>query len=131
MKTTIDRLNLHTQDEILVLNEPEDFSTLTNCLDCTVIGSLLKTSSVSCAVLFVTSKQELFNQMITLFPKLTDDSILWIAYPRQTSKSLILELYNHEAWEEIKDYSLQPVRKIELSEDWNALRFRKIEYVKK
>ncbi len=68
--------------------------------------------------------------MITLFPKLTDDSIFWIAYPKQTSKSYILELYNHDAWDEIKDYSLQPIRKIELSEHWNALRFRKIQSVK-
>ncbi|MBP1839664.1 hypothetical protein [Formosa algae] len=130
METTIQRLQLHTQNEILVLNEPEQFAELTNNLNCSIIGSLLKTSSVSCAVLFVTTKQDLFNQMITLFPKLTDDSILWIAYPKQTSKSYILELYNHEAWEEIKDYSLQPVRKIELLDRWNALRFRKIEYLK-
>ncbi|WP_299779837.1 hypothetical protein [uncultured Formosa sp.] len=130
MKTAIERLQLHKQDEILVLNEPEEFATLTSCLDCSILGSLLKTSSVSCAVLFVTNKQELFNQMLTLFPKLTDDSILWIAFPNETSKSYILELYNHDAWDEIKDYSLQPVRKIKLSKNWNALRFRKIEYVK-
>ncbi|MFB9052972.1 hypothetical protein ACFFVB_07745 [Formosa undariae] len=130
MKTLIQKLKLHKHNEILVLNEPEEFSALVGHLDCNVLGSLLKTSSVSCALLFITSKKELIDQMLTLFPKLTDDSMLWIAYPNKTSKSYIIELYNDEAWDEIMDYRLQPIRQIELNSNWNALRFRKIEYIK-
>ncbi|MHA7943372.1 hypothetical protein ACJOV8_009890 [Formosa sp. 3Alg 14/1] len=130
MKTIIQKLKLHKHNEILVLNEPKEFTALVGQLDCNVLGSLLKTSSVSCALLFITSKKELVDQMLTLFPKLTDDSMLWIAYPNKTSKSYIIELYNDEAWDEIMDYRLQPIRQIELNSNWNALRFRKIEYVK-
>ncbi|MDW5289908.1 hypothetical protein [Formosa sp. PL04] len=130
MKTLCQKLKLDKYNEILVLNEPEEFSSLVGHLDCNVLGSLIKTSSVSCALLFITSKKELIDQMLTLFPKLTDDTVLWIAYPNKTSKAYILELYKDEAWDEIMDYSLQPIRQIELNSDWNALRFRKIEYVK-
>ncbi|CDF78509.1 hypothetical protein BN863_7970 [Formosa agariphila KMM 3901] len=68
--------------------------------------------------------------MLTLSPKLTDDSVLWIAFPKKTSKAYIVELYNDKAWDEIMDYRLQPIRQIELNDEWNALRFRKIEYIK-
>ncbi|WP_066225241.1 hypothetical protein [Formosa haliotis] len=130
MKTLIQKLKLDKHNEILVLNEPEAFNELIGNLDCNVLGSLLKTSSVSCALLFITSKKQLINEMLTLFPKLTGDSILWIAYPNETSKEDIVELYKDEAWDELMDYRLQPVRQLELNQDWNALRFRKIEYVK-
>ncbi|WP_038527790.1 hypothetical protein [Formosa agariphila] len=130
MKTIIQKLKFHKHNEILVLNEPDEFSSLVTRLDCHVISSLIKTSSVSCALLFITSKKELINQMLTLSPKLTDDSVLWIAFPKKTSKAYIVELYNDKAWDEIMDYRLQPIRQIELNDEWNALRFRKIEYIK-
>ena len=130
MKTLCQKLKLDKHNEILVLNEPEEFSSLVGQLDCNVLGSLIKTSSVTCALLFITSKKELIDQMLTLSPKLTDDTVLWIAYPNKTSKAYILELYNDKAWDEIIDYRLQPMRQIELNSDWNALRFRKMEYAK-
>ncbi|MGJ5642277.1 hypothetical protein [Formosa sp. S-31] len=130
MKSLIQKLKFHKHEDVLILNEPDDFQPLVSELDATIISSLIKTSSISCALLFITSKKQLITQMLTLFPKLKDDSVLWIAYPSKTSKAEILELYNHEAWDELIDYRLQPIRQIELNDDWNALRFRKIEYLK-
>lgn len=130
MKSLIQKLKFHKHDDVLILNEPEDFLPLIKELDASVTSSLVKTSCVSCALLFITSKKQLISQMLTLFPKLKDDSVLWIAFPNKVSKADILELYNNEVWDELMDYRLQPIRKIELNDYWNALRFRKIEYVK-
>lgn len=130
MKSLIQKLKFHKHDDVLILNEPEDFLPFIKELNATITSSLIKTSCVDCALLFITSKKQLFSQMLTLFPKLKDDSVLWIAYPNSVSKAEILELYNNDIWDELMDYRLQPVRKIELNSDWDALRFRKIEYLK-
>jgi hypothetical protein len=131
MKSLVQRLKLKDQEEILVLNRPDDFSNNLEHFEINVVESLVKTSSVSFALLFITSKKQLINEMLSLFPKLKDDCILWIAYPKQTSKSYIIELYNDKAWEDLLDYRLVPVRKININEHWDALRFKKIEYLKK
>lgn len=131
MKSLINRLKLKNQEEVLILNRPDDFSNNLEHFEINVVESLVKTSCVSFALLFITSKPQLINEMLTLFPKLKDDCVLWIAYPKKTSKSDIVELYNDKAWDDLLDYRLEPTRKININDHWDALRFKKIEYLKK
>ncbi|MFB9057770.1 hypothetical protein ACFFU9_13565 [Mariniflexile ostreae] len=125
------RLKLKDQDQILILNRPDDFSNNLEHFEANVVESLVKTSTVSFALLFVTSKQQLIDQMPALFPKLKDDCLLWVAFPNKTSKSNIVELYNDKVWEDLMEYRLLPKRRINLNDQWDALRFKKIEYIKK
>ncbi|MBR9758267.1 MAG: hypothetical protein GYB39_09290 [Algicola sp.] len=132
MKSLISRLKLKNRDHIVVLNKPDDFEDELNALglkEVLISESLIQTSCVGFAILFITSRQQLIDQMLTLLPKLNDDCVLWIAYPQKTSKAFIVELYHDNAWDDLMDFWLKPVRQIEINANWNAMRFKKIDYV--
>ncbi|WP_338733240.1 hypothetical protein [Mangrovimonas cancribranchiae] len=132
MKSLIKRLKLKSHDHILVLNKPNDFENDLKALGLDSVHiseSLIQTSCVGFALLFITSQQQLIDQMLTLLPKLHEDCILWVAFPSKTSKANIVELYHDHVWNDLMDFWLKPIRQIEINPNWNAIRFRKIEYV--
>lgn len=133
MKSLIKRLKLKNHDHIVVLNKPDDFEDDLKALGLDTVHiseSLIQTSCIGFTLLFITSREQLINQMLTLLPKMHEDCILWVAYPKRTSKHYILELYHDNAWDDLIDFRLQPIRQIAINNHWKALRFRKLEYVK-
>ncbi len=119
-------------DEILILNEPEGFCKELDCLkDVTIKESLIQVSEVDFALIFVKEKKQIENRIETVYPKLVGDAILWFAYPKKSSKKYITEITRDQGWGVLGDYNLEPVRQVAIDEDWSALRFRKINFIKK
>lgn len=119
-------------DEILILNEPEGFCKELDCLkDVTIKESLIQVSEVDFAIIFVTEKKQIENRIETVYPKLVGDAILWFAYPKKTSKNYSSEITRDHGWGVLGDYNLEGVRQVSIDEDWSALRFRKINFIKK
>ncbi|GAA4276513.1 hypothetical protein [Aquimarina mytili] len=118
-------------DEILILNEPEGFCEELNCLkDVIVKESLIQVSEVDFGLVFVTEKKQVENRIETIYPKLVGDAILWFAYPKKTSKKYRSEITRDQGWGVLGDYNLEPVRQVSIDDDWSALRFRKVGYIK-
>jgi hypothetical protein len=59
------------------------------------------------------------------------DGILWIAYPKGTSKKYQCDFNRDTGWEALGKLGFEPVRGVAIDEDWSALRFRRVEYIKK
>jgi len=118
-------------DEILILNEPEGFCKELDCLkDVIVKESLIQVSEVDFALIFVKEKKQVENRIETVFPKLVGDAILWFAYPKKSSKKYTSEITRDIGWGVLGDYNLKPVRQVSIDEDWTALRFRKIRFIR-
>ncbi|MHA7057917.1 hypothetical protein ACWGOQ_0011895 [Aquimarina sp. M1] len=118
-------------DEILILNEPEGFCKALDCLkDVMVKESLIQVSEVDFALVFVTEKKQVENRIETIYPKLIGDAILWFAYPKKNSKKYSSEITRNHGWGVLGDYNLEPVRQVDIDEDWNALRFRKVGFIR-
>lgn len=118
-------------DEILVLNEPEGFCKELDCLEnITIKESLIQVSEVDFALVFVKEKKQIENRIETVYPKLVGDALLWFAYPKKTSKKYNTELTRDIGWGVLGDYNLEPVRQVAIDEDWSALRFRKVRFIK-
>ena len=118
-------------DEILILNEPEGFCEELDCLkDVIVKESLIQVSEVDFAVVFVTKKSQIENRIETVYPKLVGDAILWFAYPKKSSKKYTTEITHDHGWGVLGDYNLEPVRQVSINEDWTAIRFRKVSFIK-
>ncbi|WP_299210827.1 hypothetical protein [uncultured Aquimarina sp.] len=118
-------------DEILILNEPEGFCKELDCLkDVIVKESLIQVSEVDFALVFVTEKKQIENRIETVYPKLVGDGILWFAYPKKSSKRYTTEITRDHGWGVLGDYNLEPVRQVAIDEDWTALRFRKVSFIK-
>ncbi len=121
-----------TLDEVLILNEPDGFCKELECLkDVIVKESLIQVSEVDFAIVFVMEKKQIENRIETVYPKLVGDAILWFAYPKKSSKKYTTEITRDHGWGVLGDYNLEPVRQVSIDEDWTALRFRKVSFIKK
>lgn len=132
MTTLFKKLQLPSSlDEILILNEPEGFCNELDCLKGVIIKeSLIQVSEVDFALVFVTEKKQIENRIETINTKLVGDAILWFAYPKKTSKKYKTEITRDHGWGVLGDYNLEPVRQVEIDDDWTALRFRRVRFIK-
>jgi hypothetical protein len=66
----------------------------------------------------------------TIIPKMEGDAILWMCYPKGSSKKYSCDFNRDNGWEMMGEYDLESVRMVAIDEDWSALRFRKMEFIK-
>ncbi|MEW7280782.1 hypothetical protein ABW636_19505 [Aquimarina sp. 2201CG1-2-11] len=119
-------------DEILILNEPEGFCKELDCLkDVQIKESLIQVSEVDFALVFVTEKKQIENRIETVYPKLVGDAVLWFAFPKKSSKKYTTVITRDHGWGVLGDYNLEPVTQVSIDEDWTALRFRKVSFIRK
>lgn len=79
---------------------------------------------------FVQSEIELHEVFASMHPFLIGDEQLWLAYPKKSSKKYKATINRDSGWGELGKHDLEGVRQIAIDEDWSALRFRKIQYIK-
>jgi hypothetical protein len=125
------KLNLKTQQEIVVVNAPESFEAELAALDSVhVLREPGKAKTVEFALAFATTRAELDRLSEALSAKAEGDAVLWIAYPKQTSRRYTCEFNRDSGWKVLGDAGFEPVRQVAIDEDWSALRFRRVEYIK-
>lgn len=122
----VDLLNIPTQDEIIILNKPEEFSKQFSTINFS--ASLVHTSCVEFVIIFVRSKHDFINQMMTLFPRLVETSVIWIIFPVATTKKDLANLSLAFDWDFLGDYRLQPMRQVNINEEWKAIRLKKAKF---
>lgn len=126
------KLNYKDQPCILVLNAPESMAEEEKAMlaVCQVKRSISASEKFAFALVFATKKAELDAIIVALAPKLEGDAILWIAYPKGSSKKYKADFNRDNGWEKVGEHGLEPVRQVAIDSDWSALRFRKVEYIK-
>lgn len=68
--------------------------------------------------------------MSSISPKIKGDGIVWFAYPKGTSKKYKVEINRNRGWQSVVDAGFEGVRAVAIDEDWSALRYRRIEFIK-
>jgi hypothetical protein len=58
------------------------------------------------------------------------DAIVWFAYPKGTSKKYTCDFNRDTGWDALQAEGFDTVRAIAIDDDWTALRFRRVEYIK-
>lgn len=131
MKTLFEKLKLEDLKEILIINEPEGFSEqLAELIDIDIYQSLIQVNKMEFALVFVSSIEELENQVHTLHPKLKDDVVLWVAHPRKKSEKLTTDITDAYDWQPLLKHRYEAVKNLKINPDWEAVRFRRVEYIK-
>ncbi len=125
------KLNLGTQSSILVLNSPESFEGELQRLDGVQIRkkATAKTKS-SFSIAFAVTQKELDRLSATLIQSAEEDAILWVAYPKGTSKKYKCEFNRDSGWTVLGGAGYEPVRMVAIDDDWSALRFRLAEKIR-
>ncbi|CAM3911943.1 hypothetical protein [Alkalicoccus chagannorensis] len=75
-------------------------------------------------IFFVENRAALAEAALLVRSHLPEDGLLWMAYPKRTSKQYQSDINRDAGWEPLEDLSLRGVRQIALDEDWSALRWR-------
>src|SRR5207244_872051 len=131
MPTTFDKLNLKDHKEILVLNAPDTFEKeIRGLCDVRVFRRIEDMKALAFALSFVTQIAELHRLSRKLSAKAAGDAILWFAYPKGRSKKYSCDFNRDDGWEVLRQADFDSVRQVAIDDDWSALRFRRVEFIK-
>jgi hypothetical protein len=126
------KLNFKDQTSIAAINAPASFENelaeMSN--KATIFRNLKDVAETEFAICFVTMQDEIDNFIVEIFPKLKGDAVLWLCYPKGTSKKYKCDFNRDTGWKSLGKLNLEPVRQVAVDEDWSALRFRKAEFIK-
>ena len=125
------KLNLKEQREIAVFNVPASFEAeLAALKGIKILRDARKLNAVQFALAFVMQQNEL-NRLSTILAEGSEgDALLWFAYPKGTSKRYTCDFNRDTGWQVIRKAGFDSVRQVAVDEDWSALRFRRMEYIK-
>lgn len=95
-----------------------------------IIEDPARIETIDFVLVFVKTREEIQDSIDKIFTKLRGDAILWYCYPKGTSKKYSCDFNRDNGWGSLKNYKLETVRQVAIDEDWSALRFRKVEFIK-
>ena len=125
------KLNLKEQTEIVVINAPDSFEPELEGLSGIIIQrSLAAAKRVTFSLCFVTTQEEINQIVDQLVAKIEGDATIWFAYPKGSSKKYKSEINRDKGWEVLGQHGCEPVRQVAIDQDWSALRFRRVEFIK-
>jgi len=131
MATVMEKLNLKDQQEIVVLNAPESFwPELAQLPAITIHHHLESVAEANFWLAFVTRKSEVEALAPKIAKRAKGDATVWFGYPKGTSKKLKCDFNRDTGWDALRAEGFDTVRAIAIDEDWTALRFRRVEYIK-
>ncbi len=123
------KLNLGEHRVIHVLNAPKSFESELAALKAVTVKRSVSGPS-SFAMAFVITQAELDAASSTLAAACSGDAILWMVYPKGTSKKYRCQFNRDSGWAALGAAGFEPVRMVAIDEDWSALRFRPAEHIK-
>lgn len=131
MSALFAKMDLKNQTAITVLDAPASFESALKELSGVMVSRTAKKGTpIHFAIAFATSQQVLDKSSVALAAAAEGDAILWIVYPKGTSKRYTCEFNRDSGWAVLGTAGFEPVRMVAIDEDWSALRFRRTSYIK-
>lgn len=126
-QTLFEKLQLGDEKNLLIQGLPstieKQFSKLSFSKSLT---QLLKIRKIDFALIFALNSNQLKNIFAEVCPALHDDTKLWIAFPRQTSK-IASDLNRSGSWDFLEKQGFETGEKVVLDYVWSAQRFTRAE----
>jgi hypothetical protein len=127
MNTILNKLQYKAQDPVLLLQSPPEFAAVAK--EWKALAALHtmidKKSTYAFAMAFVQSPADVKKHVAPMLSRLGEDAILWMAYPKKTSKKYSAGINRDEGWDLLGKQGYETVRAVAIDEDWSGLRFRK------
>lgn len=124
------KLNLGAHDTIHVLNAPESFEAELESLAAVTVKRALA-GKTAFALAFVVTQADLDAVSRKLVEAAEGDAVIWMVYPKASSKRYRCEFNRDSGWAALGSAGFEPVRMVAVDEDWSALRFRKVEHIRR
>jgi len=131
MTLIFSKLNLKDQTEILVLNPPGSFEPELAALSgISILRNLNDARKITFALAFVMKQEQVDAISQAISGKAEGDAVVWFTYPKGTSKKYKCDFNRDSGWEVMGKAGFERVRQVAIDEDWSALRFRRVEFIK-
>ncbi|SFK31801.1 hypothetical protein [Proteiniphilum acetatigenes] len=126
------KLNFKQHKEILIVNHPTEFEAELNAMkDYTTIKTDIKSvAEIEFVLIFVKAQAEVDTITPLIDKNLKGDGVVWFAYPKRTSKKYKAEINRDKGWNILGKSGFEAVRQVVINDDWSAVRFRKVEFIK-
>jgi hypothetical protein len=124
------KLNASGHGEVVVCNAPGSFGPEIAALDDVTIHRA-PPKAFTFLLAFVTARREISRLADVIGSKAVGDATIWFAYPKATSKRLTCDFSRDEGWQALGNIGFEGVRQVAIDEDWSAIRFRRVEFIKK
>ncbi|MEO1713483.1 MAG: hypothetical protein AAFU60_09140 [Bacteroidota bacterium] len=132
MHPVFKKMNFKGQSPILLLHAPASFqailpemNTLTEFHE-----SPQADQSYGYILAFLYQQSDLPLVAQRVAGQMDEDCLLWLAYPKKSSKKYKTDLSRDMSWQVIGDLGFEGVRQVAIDEDWSALRFRETRFIK-
>lgn len=126
-QTLFEKLQLGDEKNLLIQGLPstieKQFSKVSFSKNVT---QLLKMRKIDFALIFALNCNQLRNIFEELCPALKDETKLWVAFPRQTSK-IASDLNRPGSWDYMEAQGYEEGEKVVLDYVWSAQRFTRLE----
>jgi len=132
MTGLVQKLNFKGQPAVALLNLPADQQALAEAFgqETQVYTDWAAVASVPFVLAFATRQAEVDAFAAQVAAKAPGDAIVWVAYPKGTSRRYRCEFNRDTGWAALGQQGFEPVRQVAIDEDWSALRFRRVAYIK-
>ena len=121
----LEKLQGKGKSRLLLWGAPEEFASLQKALEDSLPVLPWKTGATSDFLLiFCINQAALEKALSEVGDILQEDTLLWMAYPKKSSKAYKSDLTRDVGWGPLGQRGYEPVRQIALDEDWSALRFK-------
>jgi hypothetical protein len=127
---TFAKLNLKDQKEIVVLNAPASFEPELKALKGVTIRRDAKGADINFSLAFVMTQKNVDTLGPQIAKKAKGDAVVWFAYPKGSSKKYKSQIARDSGWAVMGEAGFEPVRMVAIDEDWSAVRFRRVEFIK-
>lgn len=126
------KLNLKDQPRIVVLGAPDSFEDeLVALHGVEILRDSTPADAIPFLLAFVTRLDEIERLAPLAALAAAADAVVWFAYPKSSSKRYICEFNRDTGWAALGAVGLEPVRQVAIDADWSALRFRRVEFIKR
>lgn len=124
------KLNYKAPADIVVLHAPESFANEMDAMRAITTVWQTWPEKAHFVLAFATKQEEVDTIAADFSTHSQDDAVLWIAYPKSASKRYKCDFNRDTGWKALGNAGFEPVRQVAIDEDWSALRFRKVDYIK-
>src|SRR5215218_5477996 len=128
-QTILEKLQLKNEKNILIQGLPssieKQFSKLSFAKNLT---PLLKTRKIDFALVFAVNEHQLNGILQDIMPALKEESRLWVAFPKLTSK-IVTDLNRESSWNKLFNAGYESVEQVCLDHVWDAAQFKRNEEV--
>jgi hypothetical protein len=132
MKDLLVKLNYKGQERIALINAETDLAdSLKEELKGVLIDKVIDPRfPYSFMILFIKNVKEVEHFTPIALHNLLADGILWFCYPKKSSKKFTSDVDRDHGWKTLNDSGLYGIRMVSVDENWSALRFRNVKFIK-